>query len=475
MQNNTILKKTKIVATIGPATENLKTMTEMAEAGMNMARLNFSHGDHAEHLKRLVLARQVSKKLKQPLAVLQDLSGPKIRTGDFYKESITLKEGQSFIFTTDPCVGDEKKVSVNYPTLHEELKPGNHVLVHDGKYDFVVEKIIGKEIHCTALNGGDIKGKRGVNLPGAYLKISALTAKDRIDLKFGIKNNVDFMALSFVRTAKDVLELKDILKKAKADIKVISKIETAEAIENLDEIIQASHGIMVARGDLAVEVPAERVPIIQKEIIRKCNDLGKPVITATQMMESMIKSPVPTRAEVSDVANAILDGTDAVMLSEETTLGMYPVKAIQMMARVARYTEEHFNYEQMLTHRHLEQKSITDSISFAVVNTAHNIGAKTIVAFTESGFTARMISRHKPEQCIIALTPHEKTYNRLALSFGCYPQLTKRLTHISKIIEDAKKIAVQNKLADKGDTIIISFGTPLNTPGTTNTLVAQTI
>lgn len=469
------MKKTKIIATIGPATENRKIMERLMIEGMDVARLNFSHGDHEEHEKRVLSTRYISQKLKKPIAILQDLSGPKIRIGDFYKESIILKDGQKFTFTTKKCTGDEANVFINYKNLPLKIKKDATILLNDGKNEFKVEKVHKDKIYTKIIIGGEIKGRRGVNLPDTPLNISSLTKKDKKDIKFGIKNKVDFMAISFVRNAANVLELKNILKGAKANIKIISKIETKEAIENIDEIIDVSDGILVARGDLAVEVGAEKVPMLQKAIIKKCNDKGKPVITATQMLESMIKNPIPTRAEINDVANAILDGTDAVMLSEETTLGNYPIKSVEVMARVARHTEENFNYEEVLKHNHLRHKLIVDSISYSVVNVAHNINAKAIFALTEFGFTARMISRCKPKQPIIALTPNEKTYNRLALSFGCKPLMITGFKNILKVTESAKKIAFQQKIAEKGDKIIICAGIPFGKPGTTNMLMVETI
>src|SRR3989344_3731569 len=436
-----MIKKTKIVATIGPATENKISMEELALAGMDVVRLNFSHGNYKEHLNRINLARLVSKKINKPIAILQDLSGPKIRIGDFYSESIILRKGQTFILTASKCVGDEKKVFINYPNIPKEIK--------------YVEKILGNEIRCKIIIGGEIKGRRGVNFPDSNLRISSLTKKDREDIKFGIKNKVDFMAISFVRKPSDILELRNILNKAKANIKIIAKIETKEAIENLDEIIKSADGVMVARGDLAVEMLAEHVPILQKNIIKKCNYAGKPVITATQMLDSMIKNPVPTRAEVNDVANAILDGTDAVMLSEETALGNYPIEAVSVMARIARHTEENYNHEEILKHAHLLPKSINDSISYGIVTAAHNIRAEAIIALTEYGNAARMISRYKPKQPIIALTPNRKTYNQLSLSFGCQPMLIKYFKEISEVVKDAKKIAVKNKIAKIEEKVLI--------------------
>ncbi len=471
-----MVKKTKIVATIGPATEDKKIMEKMALAGMDVIRLNFSHDTREAHQKRLNNARLISKKIKKPVAVLQDFCGPKIRIGDFENDGIVLKSGQTFIITTEKCVGNEKMVSVNYKNLHKELKKGAVILLNDGKNELKVEKISSRNIYCKVIIGGEIKGRRGVNLPGSYLKISSLTEKDKEDLKFGVKNHVEYMAISFVRTPDDILELRYILKKAKAEnIKIIAKIETQEAIENLDAILDVADGAMVARGDLAVEVSAERVPILQKIIIRKCNDAGKPVITATQMLESMIKNPLPTRAEANDVANAILDGTDAVMLSEETALGSYPIKAVEMMARIARHTEENLNYEEILKHKHLLSKTVNDSISYAVVTAAHNVGAKVIVALTESGATARIISRYKPKQQILALTPNEKTFNQLALSFSCRPKLIKDFKDISEVVGVAKDIVLKNNMAKRGDKIVIGAGIPFGKTGGTNLVMVQEV
>ncbi len=474
MEDRIRLKKTKIVATIGPVSENEKTMTEMVKSGMNVARLNFSHGDYKEHGHRIRLARKVSKKLSTPIAVLQDLSGPKIRIGEFYKERIVLNPGQMFTLTVKKCVGDEKKVFVNYKNLPKELKKGSIVLLDDGKKKLRVLKISGDDIHCRVQVGGETKGKRGVNLPGAYLKISSITKKDKKDLDFGIKNNVDFVALSFVRRPEDISDLRKILRSKKSDAGIIAKIETAEAIENLDKIIELSDGIMVARGDLAIEVPAQDVPLLQKMIIKKCNRAGKPVITATQMLESMIKSPVPTRAEVSDVANSILDGTDAIMLSEETTLGDYPVVAVKTMAEVARATEgqrRSTDYDEET----ITEKGVVDSVSESIVKTAEDIRAKAIVALTESGFTARMISRFRPKQPIIVMSHKEKVYNKMALSFGCLPMPTESFAHIDHATATISKFMVEKKLARKGDKVVVAAGLPYGKVGGTNMLLVHVV
>jgi pyruvate kinase len=473
-----ILKKTKIVATIGPATESEEMLTKLASAGLNVGRLNFSHGDFEEHQKRVDTIRKVSSKLGTPLAILQDLAGPKIRIGDFGTESgrVTLVPGKFFTLTTDKLdKGDENRVHVNYPELHNELKKGGFVMLDDGKKKLEVVEIKGKEIKCKVLVGGDTKGRRGVNLPGAYLKISSITDKDKKDLQFGIKNKVDFMALSFVRKPEDVAELRDMLKKAKCEAAIISKIETPEAVENIDAIIELSDGIMIARGDLAIEVPAEDVPLIQKMIIKKCNAAGKPVITATQMLESMIKLPVPTRAEVSDVANAMLDGTDAVMLSEETTLGEYPVEAVGVMTRIARRIEGDLLHKQLLFMGEEGKMNVTDSVTGSAVRTAERVGAKFVVSLTESGRGARKISRYKPHQDILVFTPNKVSYQRSILNFGCTPFLIDRIDNPAKAIEVVRECILKNKLAKKGDKVVIATGVPFGKTKETNVLLVNTL
>lgn len=472
---NTLMtpKRTKIVATIGPVSENEKTMTAMVKAGMNVIRLNFSHGDHKEHGARIVTVRRVAKKLKIPIAILQDLAGPKIRIGDFYQERITLKAGQIFTLTTKPCVGDEKRVFVNYPRLPKELKKGSAVLLDDGKKRLVVEKIQGTDIICTVVIGGETKGRRGVNLPGAYLKISCITPKDRKDLAFGIKEKVDFVALSFVRRPEDIDELRALLRAKRSDAGVIAKIETQEAIEHIDEIIARADGIMVARGDLAIEVPAQDVPIHQKMIIEKCNIAGKPVITATQMMESMIKSPVPTRAEVSDVANSILDGTDAVMLSEETTLGSYPVETVRVMTDVALRVEEMPRRRVSVSDREL--KGVASAVTASVVDVAREIDAKVIVALTESGFTARQVSRLKPSQPIIVMTPNERTRAKLALSYGCIPVAIGGFKYVGQVMDEVKRFMQTSGYAKRGDKVVIAAGVPFGKTGGTNMVLVHTV
>lgn len=466
-------KHTKIVATIGPATESKEMLEKLVKAGLNVMRLNFSHGDFAEHQNRVNNLRSVSKKLNTPVAILQDLSGPKIRIGEFETERVDLKVGKKItIVTGKKFVGTDKKVWVNYPTLHKELKKGSIVFLDDGKKKLVVEHIKGNEINCKILVGGNTKGRRGVNLPGAYLKTSSLTPKDRKDLEFGIENKVDYFALSFVRQAKDVLELKEILKKAKCDAHIIAKIETEEAIENLEDIISVADGVMIARGDLAIEVPAEKVPVYQKRMIELCRHANKPVITATQMLESMINSPVPTRAEVSDVANAIFDGTDAVMLSEETTLGQFPVEAVSVMARVADEVES--NGRMYFKNGH-ENVTLYDELAQSALRIAKSIDAKAIVAITDSGFSARALSSRRPEQFIIAVTSNQKTEAQLALSFGCIPLHIKGKHTFELVLSRVKQYIKAEKLAKKGDNIVFMFGEPVGKKGTTANAISVQI
>jgi pyruvate kinase len=466
-------KKTKIVATIGPVSESYDTMCRMVRSGLNVVRLNFSHGTHDEHSRRISAARKVSSELEVPLAVLQDLAGPKIRLGELSPERFVLKTGAKFILTAEQLVGNDQCASVNYSRLPQEV--GKNIFLNDGKVKLSVERVDGGKIVCVVSSGGEIKSKCGVNVPDGCLTISSLTEKDRKDVELGIKSDVDFMALSFVRKAADILELREILNKAKADIKIIAKVETPEAVENIDSIIEAADGIMVARGDLAIEVSAERVPILQKLIVHKCNLAGKPVIVATQMMESMIRSPVPTRAEVNDVANAILDGADAVMLSEETTLGSHPVETVQMMSKIALHTEQHFPYEETLKRHHLAEKDVTSSVGFAVVNAAHDVRAKAIIALSVSGFTARMIARCRPQRPVLVVTPNRKTYNRLALKFNCYPVLAGDFVDVNETLDRAKSVAREKKFAGVGDKVVICAGYPYARQGSTNMLLVETI
>jgi pyruvate kinase len=470
------MKKTKIVATIGPATESKEMLEKLLGEGMDVMRLNFSHGDFAEHGRRVANLRKASKKIGKHVAIIQDLGGPKIRLGEFYKDRVLLKQGDSIIITTDNIVGDEGRVSINYKQFPKEVKVGDKIMLDDGKKKLEVIKIKEDHVSCRILIGGETKGRRGVNLPDSELSVSSLTEKDKEDLKFGIKNKVDFIALSFVRKPEDILELREILKKAKSKARIIAKIETPQAVSNIDEILKLAHGIMVARGDLAIEIPTEKVPMIQKMLIRKANNAGKTVITATQMLESMIKSPVPTRAEVSDIANAILDGTDAIMLSEETTLGDHPIEAVKVMTRVAKEVERDHHLEREAIDRHMKgEMEITDSITSSVVKTAHDVGAKIIVALTETGYTARMVARHRPIPPILCFSPNQTTCNELSLSYGCRSVKVPIYDDLKKVFPEIRKYCLSKKITTKGDRAVIVAGMPFHKTGSTNMLIVETI
>lgn len=468
-------KKTKIVATIGPATESQENLEKMLKAGMNVMRMNFSHGDFAEHQNKLDNLKKAIKKTGIPAAILQDLSGPKFRIGAFYQERVNLKAGDHITLTPENIVGDEKRVSINYPTLHKELKPGNIIMVDDGKKKFEVVEIKGTDIKCKILVGGETKGKRGVNLPGAYLKVSSLTAKDKKDVIFGIKNKVDIVAFSFVRTPDDVKELRGILNKAKSKALICSKIETQEAVEHIDEIIELSDMIMVARGDLAVEIGYENVPIVQKMMIEKCKAAGKPVILATQVLESMITNPVPTRAEVSDIANGMLDGADAIMLSEETTLGKFPFAAVEMITKVALKVENDPYHKFMVTGDRGDHDNVSEAIASAAAKTADRIEAAAIIAMTDYGHAARFVSRHHPAHPIIVMTPNETTYNQACALYACYPVLVPRVKNFEDALKMVKPLLQKMKLVKKGDEIVVLSGVPFAKTNETNLVSVEII
>ena len=474
MKKNILLeKKTKIVATIGPATEQKGMLKGLIEAGLDVVRLNFSHGSHDEHQLRLTNARALSKELNKQVAVLQDLSGPKIRLGEFYKDRVILKEGDDFLLTTEKIVGDENKAYLSYAALPKEVKAGDFILLDDGKKKLQVVKTSATEIKTKIIIGGETKGRRGVNVPGVDLGISSLTEKDRKDLEFGLKNDVDFIALSFVRRPSDVKELRAILKKRKSKALIVAKIETQQAVDMIDDIIAVADAVMVARGDLAIEIGAEYVPMVQKSIIQKCNAYGKPVITATQMLESMINTAVPTRAEVSDVANAIIDGTDAVMLSEETTLGKFPREAIEVMSRIALEVEN--KCKRTNDFPGVQGSIIVDTVSGAVAFTADEIGAKLIVALTHRGTTPRMISRFKPKQPILAFTLDERASHQLALSYGVTPIRMKTVTRLGDAAKYVRDYLIKNKVLVKGESFVLTAGLPLGTAVQTNSLIVETL
>lgn len=467
------MSKTKIVCTIGPSCDSPETIRMMMQSGMSVARLNFSHGTQAEHAEKIRRIRDASAELQKPVAILQDLCGPKIRVGKVAEPGIRIEPGQTFILTSEPVEGVNNRVSVSYPDLPQEVKKDDIILLADGMMELLVKDVDQTDIHCDVLTGGVLTSYKGINLPSGTIKTSALTEKDRQDLMFGLENGVDYVALSFVREAQDLLQIKALIEQAGKDTPVIAKIEKHEALVNIDEIMSLSDGIMVARGDLGVEIPLENVPKIQKMLIRKANAVGKPVIVATQMLRSMLDSPRPTRAEATDVANAILDGTDAIMLSEETATGHYPVKAVQFMSRIAKSAEECYPHQKYL--KVMTQKGISESVAYTSCILADNLRAAAIVATTRSGFTAQQISRFKPKANIIALSPDKQTINQLALFWGCTPRLVNEPRDTDDMIEKTTAAALAGGTVKPGDVIVITAGHPVWTAGTTSMLKIETL
>lgn len=463
-----MLRKSKIICTIGPASESVDVLKQLINEGMNISRLNFSHGDYEEHGNRIKNIRQAAKESGKTVAVLLDTKGPEIRTGKLKDPEIELKQGNTIILTTDEIEGNENKISVTYEGLPNDVHIGSTILVDDGLMGLEVLKIEGKEIHCIILNNATLKSKKGVNVPGVKINLPGITEKDANDIRFGIEQGVDFIAASFVRKASDVLEIRKILEEHGADIQIISKIENQEGVENIDEILQVSDGIMVARGDLGVEIPAEEVPLVQKMIIKKCNEAGKPVITATQMLDSMQRNPRPTRAEASDVANAIFDGTDAIMLSGETAAGKYPVESVATMARIALRAEQELGYKD--NHGKAAHTTVTDAISQAVADTALDLDVSAILTPTASGQTARLVSKYRPKAPIIAITTDEQVLKKLTINWGVYPILGTEVTSTDEMLLASVNGALQAGYIKHGDMVIITAGVPVGRTGTTNLL-----
>jgi pyruvate kinase len=468
-------RKTKIVCTIGPASESSQIIEAMIRAGMNVARLNFSHGTQEEHLRKIKTIRQMSDRLKEPVAILQDLSGPKIRVGKVKEGGVELRRGEDFSLTSREIMGDEKRVSVTYPSLPDEVKPGDTILLSDGTIELQVLGNSGQDIQCRVVVGGVLTSHKGINFPTRSILASAFTEKDRQDLLFGIQHGVDLIGLSYVKEAADIGKVRGPLEKESADIPVIAKIERKEALEHIDEILLASDGIMVARGDLGMETPLERIPNVQKMLIRKANGLGKPVITATQMLRSMVDHTRPTRAEVTDVVNAIYDGTDAVMLSEETASGQFPVEAVQMMAKIAQAAEEEFPFDQFLKRETERRTDLPQAISHAASLLAEEVDAVAIVTPTESGSTTRWVSKLRPRQPILALSRHLSTIRRLNLCWGVYPVLVSDWKDTDDMLERARRMPKELGMASRGDKIVIIAGVPISIPGTTNLIKVETV
>lgn len=466
-------RRTKIVATIGPATSSPEVLRALIEAGATTFRLNFSHGTHEDHQRSIRLIRQTSFELNQPVGILQDLQGPKIRLGRFESGSIILNKGDRFILTSKPVTGNQEISSITYEHLADEVPEGATIMLDDGKVEMYVEKVdqAAGELHCVTVVGGPLSNNKGVNFPGVYLSVKALTDKDKKDLMFGLDQGVDWVALSFVRNPQDVLEIKELISSAGKNVPVIVKIEKHEAIEEMEAILSISDGVMVARGDLGVELPAEDVPVLQKRLIATANRMGIPVITATQMLDSMVHSPRPTRAEISDVANAILDGTDAVMLSNETAVGKYPVEAVGTMATIAVRIER----EKANRTNDDSGRSIPSAISCAVRQIAEQLDAAAIMTLTKSGATARNVSKFRPKKPILAVTPHVDVARQLQLVWGVKPLLVLDLPSTGQTFQAAINVAQENNLLTEGDLVVMTAGTLQGVSGSTDLIKVEVV
>ncbi|MEW6142690.1 MAG: pyruvate kinase [Chloroflexota bacterium] len=463
------MRRTKIVCTIGPATGTTAAIGELITAGMDVARLNFAHGDYAEHGRFIQTLRQAASRTGKHLAILQDLPGPKDRTGRLKGGSLRLKDGAELVLTTRQIVGDDRRISVGLESLARDVRAGNTIFLNDGAIRLQVLATNGIDIKCRVLVGGELGENKGINVPGVMLSTPSVTKNDLEHLRFGIRQGVDLVALSFVRDAGEIRRVRDVMKRQGGRQLLIAKIEKSEALENIDSVIEAADGVMVARGDLGVEIDIERVPLVQKEIIRKCNRLGKPVVVATQMLESMVNSPRPTRAEVTDVANAIFDGADAVMLSQETAIGKYPAEAVATMSRIACETESALPYDDILEVRGRDQSPETDdAISYAACRIADQIGAAAIVAFTTSGTTVRRVSRYRPKAPVVAISSSEVVCRQLALSWGVQATVVPEANNLGELFSRGASIARKSGMAKKGDTVVITGGVPVGVPGSTN-------
>ncbi|MEK5185924.1 pyruvate kinase [Solibacillus sp. FSL R5-0691] len=473
------MRKTKIVCTIGPASESPEMLEKLIDAGMNVARLNFSHGNHEEHANRIASIREAAERMKKPVGILLDTKGPEIRTHSMENGELHLVTGQVIDISMTEVLGNESRFSITYDQLIEDVDQNDIILLDDGLIEL---RVLAKDteqglIHTIVENAGILKNKKGVNVPGVSVKLPGITEKDAADILFGIEQGIDFIAASFVRTAKDVLEIRELLEQnGGSHIQIIPKIENQEGVDNIDEIIEVSDGLMVARGDLGVEIPAEEVPLVQKSLIKKCNQVGKPVITATQMLDSMQRNPRPTRAEASDVANAIMDGTDAIMLSGETAAGLYPVESVATMNKIAIRTENALDYRAIVSARSREKEAnMTEAISQAVAYTSINLGVKAVLAPTESGNTARMIAKYRPGVSIIAVTSQPNVAQKLTLVWGVKPILTQRVSTTDEILELSVDEALKHEFVSHGDVVVITAGLPVGEAGTTNLMKVHVI
>ena len=473
------MRKTKIICTMGPSTDKEGILEQLSIEGMDVARFNFSHGDHEEQKGRLDRLKAIRTKINRPIAALLDTKGPEIRIREFAKGKITLTEGQKFTLTADEIQGDEERVSITYKELYKDVKPGDSILIDDGLIGLEVEEIEGSDIHCVVINGGIVSNKKGINLPGVNVNMPFISQKDREDILFGIQEEFDFIAASFTRTADDVLEIRKILdENGGRDLNIIAKIENQQGVDNIDSIIEVADGIMIARGDMGVEIPLEDVPVIQKEIINKVYNAGKQVITATQMLDSMMKNPRPTRAETTDVANAIYQGTSAIMLSGETAAGKYPVEALRTMVKIALRTESDIAYNKefsILSREHESAINMTTAISHATCMTAIDLGAKAIITVSRSGNTARMISKYRPGCMIVGCSPEEHTCRQLNMSWGITPVHIKEEYSMEILLLHATEAAERAGYVEKGDVVVLTAGVPLGRSGNTNLIKATVV
>ena len=470
------MRKTKIVCTIGPASDTEEIMTGLCKAGMNVARLNFSHSTHDEHQRIIDLIKKVRSELKVPIAIMLDTKGPEYRIKTFKNQKIMLKDGDSFVFTSDDIIGDETRVAVSYPNLPNELSVGDTILLNNGLLVFEVVNISGTNIECSVITGGELSDRKSMSFPGKVMKQEYLSEQDKKDIAFGVQNDVDYIACSFVSKKQDLIDVHNYLKELNADdIELIAKIENQSGFDNIEEICEACDGIMIARGDMGVEIPFKMLPAIQKKLITKCRLLGKRVITATEMLESMISNPRPTRAEISDIANAVYDGTSAIMLSGEAAAGKYPIESVKVMAEIAETTESDIHYNKRFHNAEFKIRSSVDAISHSTCGMAIDLDAKAIVACSLSGMTARMVSRFRPTVPILGLTTDERTYRRLSLSWGVIPAMCERFSSTDVLFYTAKKIAETDLGLNKGDKIIITGGDTSGTSGNTSLIKIEHI
>ncbi|MBO8434894.1 MAG: pyruvate kinase [Tyzzerella sp.] len=471
------MRRTKIVCTLGPATGSVEIIKDLIRNGLDAARINFSHGTHESHSVIINMLKQAREELNAPIPLILDTKGPEIRIKKFAEDKVYLEKGQKFTLTSRDIEGTKDIVSVTYTDLPKDLEIGSRVLLDDGLIELIVEDIKGTDVICRVENGGFLSANKGVNVPDVYINLPALTEKDINDIKFGIKMGFDYIFASFIRSASDIIDIKRVLEEnGGSDIQVIAKIESRDGVNNIDEILEVADGIMVARGDLGVEIPTEEVPIVQKDLIKRANYFSKPVITATQMLESMITNPRPTRAEANDVANAIFDGTDAIMLSGETAKGDYPIEAVATMARIAKKTESSIDYAKALSGKLTpDQTNITNAISYAACATAAELNTSCICSLTKSGFTARMIAKFRPSCPISACAMDEMIWRQLNLVWGCRPSLYKQPIKADEVFDVAMKMAVSSGLAENGDTCVMAIGVPVGVSGSTNTLRVEIV